>query len=59
MTTTAPYGSWASPISVAALTTTAVGLAAVRVDRDQLYWLESHADQAGRVALWRRPVAGG
>ena len=49
MTTTAPYGSWASPISVEALTTAAVGLAAVRIDRDQLYWLESHADQAGRV----------
>ena len=59
MTTIAPYGSWASPISVAALTTAVVGLAAVRIDRDQLYWLESHADQAGRVGLWRRPVAGG
>jgi dipeptidyl aminopeptidase/acylaminoacyl peptidase len=59
MTTTAPYGSWASPISVQALTTAAAGLAAVRIDHDQLYWLESHADQAGRVGLWRRPVAGG
>jgi dipeptidyl aminopeptidase/acylaminoacyl peptidase len=36
-----------------------VGLLAVRIDRGQLYWLESHADQAGRVGLWRRPVAGG
>jgi dipeptidyl aminopeptidase/acylaminoacyl peptidase len=59
MTATAPYGSWASPISVQSLTTAAVGLSAVRIDADQLYWLESHPDQGGRVGLWRRPVAGG
>src|SRR5215210_3538811 len=59
MTTTAPYGSWASPISVQALTTAAIGLSAVQLDADQLYWLESHPDQAGRVSLWRQPVVGG
>ena len=59
MTITAPYGSWASPITVETLTTATVGLSAVRVDGDQLYWLESHADQAGRTGLWRRPLAGG
>ena len=59
MTTTAPYGCWASPISVETLTAAAAGLTAVRIDGDQLYWLESHPDQAGRVGLWRRPVAGG
>src|SRR5215210_1859744 len=59
MTTTAPYGSWASPISVHTLTTAAIGLSAVSIDGDELYWLESHPDQAGRVSLWRRAVAGG
>jgi dipeptidyl aminopeptidase/acylaminoacyl peptidase len=59
MTTTAPYGSWASPISAQALTTAAVGLAAVELDGDQLYWLEAHPDQGGRVGLWRRPIVGG
>jgi dipeptidyl aminopeptidase/acylaminoacyl peptidase len=59
MTTTVPYGSWASPISVQALTTAAVGLSAVRIDGDQLYWLESHADQSGRAGLWRRRLVGG
>src|SRR3712207_5330171 len=59
MTIPAPYGSWASPISAQSLTTAAVGLSAVRIDADQLYWLESHADQGGRVGLWRRAIAGG
>jgi dipeptidyl aminopeptidase/acylaminoacyl peptidase len=59
MTTTAPYGSWASRITVEALTTATAGLSAVRIDGDKLYWLESHADQAGRTGLWRRAVAGG
>ena len=36
MTTTAPYGSWASPISVQALTTAAIGLSAVQLDADVL-----------------------
>ncbi len=57
--TIAPYGSWPSPISIEALTAGSVGLAGVRIDGDQLYWLESYADQGGRTALWRRPLAGG
>ena len=56
---TEPYGSWASPITVEHLTSASVGLAAVRIDGDQLYWLESRADQGGRSSLWRRAVAGG
>jgi dipeptidyl aminopeptidase/acylaminoacyl peptidase len=59
MTTTAPYGSWASPIKVETLTTAATGLSAVQIDGDQLYWLESHPDQGGRIGLWRRRLAGG
>jgi len=56
---TADYGTWASPISVDALVSTVVGLSGVRIDGDHLYWLEAHADQGGRVGLWRRPLAGG
>ena len=56
---TADYGTWASPISVEALVSTAVGLSGVRIDGDHLYWLEAHADQGGRIGLWRRPLAGG
>ena len=56
---TEPYGSWASPLTVEHLTSASTGLAAVRIDGDQLYWLESRADQGGRSSVWRRAVAGG
>ena len=59
MVTTAPYGSWRSPIGVEDLTAGSTGLDAVHVDGDDLYWLESRPDQGGRVSLWRRAFAGG
>ncbi len=59
MTTTAPYGSWASPVTVDQLTSASVGLSEVRVDGDALYWLEAHPEQAGRCSVWRAPLAGG
>ena len=57
--TTAPYGSWASSISVEALTSGSIGLGSVQIDGDQLYWLESYPDQGGRTTLWRRPLDDG
>ncbi len=59
MTTTAPYGSWASPVTVDQLTSASVGLSEVRVDGADLYWLEAHPEQAGRCGVWRAPLAGG
>ena len=59
MATTAPYGSWRSPIGVEDLTAGSTGLNAVQVDGDDLYWLESRPDQGGRVSLWRRAFDGG
>ncbi len=56
---TAPYGSWPSPITVDHLTSASVGLTEVRIDGADLYWLESRADQGGRLSLWRSPVEGG
>ena len=56
---TAPYGSWRSPVGVQDLTAGSVGLDAVAVDGDDLYWLESRPDQGGRTSLWRRALAGG
>ena len=55
----APYGSWASPISVDQLIGSTIGLSAVQIDGPQLYWLESRPDQGGRTSLWRRLVSGG
>jgi len=53
---TAPYGSWASPISLADLTAGSTAFSAVRIDGDSLYWLEAHPDQAGRTSLWRHDL---
>jgi dipeptidyl aminopeptidase/acylaminoacyl peptidase len=57
--TIAPYGSWVSPISVDQLTASSVGLSAVQIDGQDVYWLESRADEGGRASLWRRLIAGG
>ena len=56
--TTAPYGTWPSPVTTELVTTGTASLAAPRLDGDTLYWLESRPDQGGRVDLLRRPVDG-
>ncbi len=58
MTTTAPYGSWASPISVDDITGATVGLVGGCRDGDSTYWVESHASQGGRASLWREAPDG-
>ena len=57
--TIAPYGSWVSPISVDQLTATSIGLSAVQMDGQHVYWLESRAAEGGRTSLWRRLITGG
>jgi dipeptidyl aminopeptidase/acylaminoacyl peptidase len=57
--TIAPYGSWVSPISVDQLTATSIGLSAVQIDGQYVYWLESRAAEGGRASLWRRLITGG
>jgi dipeptidyl aminopeptidase/acylaminoacyl peptidase len=59
MLTTAPYGSWLSPVSVDQLTSSSVGLAAPQIDGEHLYWLESRADLGGRVGIRRRRLTSG
>ncbi len=51
--TVAPFGSWTSPIAIEELTSGSVGLSAVSLDGDTVYWLESRPDQGGRTSLWR------
>ena len=55
----APYGSWVSAISVDQLIGSSVGLSGVQIDSDNVYWLESRADERGRTRLWRRLLCGG
>ena len=56
---TAPYGSWPSPISIEQLTSASIGLSAAQIDGGFVYWLQAHADQGGRISLWRRALTGG
>ncbi|MDF8266023.1 S9 family peptidase [Luteipulveratus flavus] len=51
--TTAPYGSWASPIGIDLLTTSSVSLSSARADGDDAYWLESRPEEQGRAVLVR------
>ena len=55
---TAPYGSWASPITADLITGQAVGLSGLTVDGGDIYWLESRPAEAGRTVLVRRGADG-
>ena len=50
----APYGTWESPISAELTTESAVGLRSVRIDGDDLYWIESRLEEGGRRAIVKR-----
>jgi dipeptidyl aminopeptidase/acylaminoacyl peptidase len=53
MPTTAPYGTWTSPITAQAITAGQVGLAQPMLDRGNAYWLEARPSEAGRTVLVR------
>ncbi len=46
-----PYGAWESPISAELTTENAVGLRSVRLDGDDLYWIESRPEEGGRRVI--------
>lgn len=58
MATTAPFGSWLSPITAVSLVSGAVGINEVVLDGDDIWWGESRPDEGGRTALvrWREGV---
>ncbi len=56
--TTAPYGTWPSPVTTDLVTSGTVGLSSPQLDGDALYWLESRPDQGGRVDLVRHSAGG-
>jgi dipeptidyl aminopeptidase/acylaminoacyl peptidase len=53
MPTTAPYGSWKSPISAELVASAGVRLGELAVDGDTLYWLEGRPLEGGRQVLCR------
>jgi dipeptidyl aminopeptidase/acylaminoacyl peptidase len=56
--TIAPYGSWASPVTLELVSSAGVGLDEVLADGDAVLWLESRPLEGGRQVL-RRRVPGG
>ena len=55
---TLPYGAWPSPITVEMAVGASRGLSEPRQDGDDLYFLESRPDEAGRVVLMRLAADG-
>jgi dipeptidyl aminopeptidase/acylaminoacyl peptidase len=54
----APYGSWASPISVELVASAGVGLVELVTDGDAVLWLEGRPLEGGRQVLCRRLPGG-
>ncbi len=52
--TIAPFGSWKSPITADAILAGSIGLGAVAIDGDDLYWSESRPTEKGRNVLVKR-----
>jgi dipeptidyl aminopeptidase/acylaminoacyl peptidase len=56
--TSAPFGSWASPIGVELVAGSAVALAEPQIDGEDVYWLEGRAAEGGRRTLLRHTPDG-
>ena len=58
MPTTAPYGSWKSPITTALIVSGAVGLGQIALEGDDVYWVEMRPSEGGRMVIVRRTPDG-
>jgi hypothetical protein len=52
------FGTWASPLTAAAIASGNLRLGAVQMDGDDIYWLEGRPQEGGRYALLRRRADG-
>jgi dipeptidyl aminopeptidase/acylaminoacyl peptidase len=55
----APYGSWPSPITSDLIVAQSVALADVRLDGEDIYWLEGRPQEQGRLVVNRADRRGG
>ena len=59
MTNIAPYGSWKSPISAAMLISGGKRrLNEIRVDGDDIYWLDARPNEGGRIVIMSQSADG-
>jgi dipeptidyl aminopeptidase/acylaminoacyl peptidase len=55
---TAPYGSWASPITSDLIVASSIGLGGVLIDGSDVYWIEGRPQEQGRSVIVRRSQDG-
>ncbi|MCE2457624.1 MAG: S9 family peptidase [Dehalococcoidia bacterium] len=58
MPTTAPYGSWKSPITTDLIVEGSVSLGSMQIDGDDLYWVEMRPQEGARNVIVRRTPGG-
>ncbi|MGF1498055.1 MAG: S9 family peptidase [Elainellaceae cyanobacterium] len=58
MTTTAPYGSWKSPITSDLIVAGSIRLGEMRLDGEDIYWLEGRPTEGGRYVVVKRSPNG-
>jgi dipeptidyl aminopeptidase/acylaminoacyl peptidase len=58
MPSLAPYGSWKSPLTTDLILANVVGLGQLQLDGDDVYWVESRPQEAGRYVVVRRTPDG-
>ncbi|MDA1128948.1 MAG: S9 family peptidase [Chloroflexi bacterium] len=58
MPTTAPYGSWKSPITTELIVAGSIGLGQVALDGEDVYWVEMRPSEGGRMVVVKRSPDG-
>ncbi|MQG63779.1 MAG: S9 family peptidase, partial [SAR202 cluster bacterium] len=58
MRTTAPYGSWKSPITTDLIVSGSIGLGQVALDGEDIYWVEMRPSEGGRMVLVKHDPEG-
>jgi len=54
----APYGSWKSPITAVSVAAGEIGVEQIRLDGDDVYWIERRSQEGGRKVIVRRSAEG-
>ncbi len=54
---TAPYGSWKSPITADLIVKGSISLGQLKMDGDDVYWIEMRPSEGGRQVIVRRTIA--
>ena len=56
--TTAPYGSWKSPITADLIVKESIGLSQVQTEGHDIYWIEGRPSEGGRQVIVRQSADG-